>query len=197
VDTFASLQDVANLVVFVAPGYFALRTYSLIYSKDEKEFTRLLIESVACSLPIVSFFNFVWPGTPATVLDIEYILPLLGFSIVAGYGFARLRGWGWKPFKRLMRVLGLHEPNEDFMGSQFQKLGKNDFVTVTLRTGAVFSGMPKQSNTYRRDGARQYYFSSIAWYDQDKGTWDNRPGGLIVDLSEVEYLETSRPLPGD
>lgn len=185
------------MVVFVAPGYFAIRTYSLVYSKSDKEFARVLIESIACSLPIVSIFNFLWPGEPMSVLATGYVLLLLGFSILIGYLFSWLRGWGWSPAKRFMRSFGLRAPDEDFIGLQFRKLGKNDIVTVTLKSGAVFSGMPKQGNLYRRDGARQYYFDEVAWYDNAEQAWENRPGGLIIDLAEVEYMETSRPLPAD
>jgi len=55
-----SLQDVGNIVSFVAPGYFAIQTYSLIYAKRDRNFSKLLIESVVFSLPIVTLTNLLW-----------------------------------------------------------------------------------------------------------------------------------------
>jgi hypothetical protein len=59
-DSFITPQDVANVVLFVIPGYFALKTYAIIYAKHDRDFSHVLLESVAYSLPIIAFYTLLW-----------------------------------------------------------------------------------------------------------------------------------------
>jgi hypothetical protein len=198
-ESFVSLQDVANLVVFVVPGYFAIRTYAIVYAKADKDFSRLLIESIACSLPIVSIYNVLCNlctgHNPDTVVNSVYVLLLLVLAIVFGLIAAYVRRQGWA--KRLATRLRLPNPEEDFIRLQFRKLTKDDVLTVTLRNGEVFSGMPQGGSAYKPGEPRQYYFNNVGWYNKGNHKWEYRPGSLIIDMSDIEYLETARQLPAD
>jgi hypothetical protein len=198
-DTPLTLQDVASLVSFVAPGYFAIRTYSLVYAKGEKDLSRLLVESIVFSLPLVSIYNFFWrhfsPSSNLTPTSVRYVLPLLFLSIMAGYlaSYFRTRS----PVKAGLKWAGLPGPDEDFIRTQFRKLRRSDTVTVTLRNNEVFSGVPQSGNVFRGGMPRQYYFNNIAWYNKKTDKWEERGGSLIIDLADIHYMETSKTLTRD
>lgn len=194
-----TLQSVANLVVFVMPGYFAIRVYSSIFAKDDKDFAKLLVESAAFSLIIVSLFNLAWryiyQHPLPVVTQASYVLSLLVFSVLCGWFFAYLRKW--EPVKRAGRLLGVPAPDEDFIRTQFKKLRDSGIVSVTLKSGSVFSGTPQGGSKVRSAHPRQYYFNDVAWYNKKTHKWEKRSGSIIVDLSEVDYLETATALPRD
>jgi hypothetical protein len=198
-DSFISLQDVANIIAFVAPGYFAIKTYALVYAKGEKDFSQLLVVSAIFSLPIVSVFHFIWRyglgAEDTSNTSAVYALSLVGFSIVIGLGFAYLRKW--QPVKVLAKAIGLPGADEDFIKVQFSKLDRDEVVTLFMKNGEIFSGTPQGGNTFRQGEPRQYYFNNLAWYNAEKKRWDERPGSLIIDLSEIEHIETARALPQD
>jgi len=186
-----TLQDAANIVTFVAPGYFAIRIYAANYTKRDKEFSRLLVESVVLSFPIAAFTSWLWrliTGSVPLSTDALFALTLLLLASGLGFGFSWLRvQW---PMRQIADMLGLGMPDEDFIRTKFALLKSNDSVTITLKNGEIFSGTPGGGSMYTKDGPREYYFTDIAWYDKSKGAWDNRPGGLILNLDQVEYIET-------
>jgi hypothetical protein len=198
---YITLEDVANIIILVAPGYFAIRAYSLIYSKQDKEYARLLIESAIFSVPIVSAYNVLWrfvaPNYAATATSARYVLPLLLLSTCIGWAVSAVRKT--RVANKLAQRLRLPGPDEDFIRMQFEKLKHNEPVTVVLKNDAIFSGTPQGGNTFRNGYPRQYYFNNIAWYAKRKkgGSWEERDGSLIIDLGEVRFIETSQPLPRD
>lgn len=196
-DEALTLQNVASIVTFVAPGYFAIQAYSLQYAKHDRDMSRLLIESVVFSLPLVAAVNILWQKglhhTMAVAPDTGYSLLLLLVSVLAGllFGFLRVH---W-PVEQIAAALGLGMPDEDFVRAQFARLPASGAVTVTLKSGRIFSGVLEQASVYSRDSVQKFYFKELAWAD-GSGKWDSRPGGLIVDADEIEYMETPRLKPG-
>ena len=198
-ENYITLDNVASIVTFIAPGYFALKAYSLVYSKGEREFSQQLVVSAVCSLPIVSAYNFLWHsifhGRLAPTPSAGYALPLVCLSIAAGLLIAYARRM---PLVRtLARRLHLPAPEEDFIRLQFSKLRKGEAVAVTLKNDEIFSGTPQGGSTFKGDEPHHYYFSNIAWFDEKAQKWNERPGSLIIDLNEVSYIATPRPLPDD
>jgi hypothetical protein len=196
------LQDVANLVVFIAPGYFAGRTYSAVHSKSDKDFSRILLESAVFSLPIVSVYDLIWQqlsDQTAVSTSVWYVLPLLLVSFAVGLGAAKVRGAKWS--RPIARQLGFPGADEDFMRAQFHKLAGDEAVTVRLKSGSFFSGTPQGGNSYKSGTRRQYFFNNVAWYNNEAKNastqWEERPGSLIIDLDEVMYIETAKSLPRD
>jgi hypothetical protein len=111
-DASISLQDVANIVTFIASGYFAIQVYSLIYAKRERDFSKLLIESVVYSLPLVYITNVVWQNvfsqTRAESLSLRYSFLLLFISFGSGAILTYLRvHW---PIKDIAASVGLVHP---------------------------------------------------------------------------------------
>jgi hypothetical protein len=197
-DGVVSLQDVANILTFLAPGYFAIQVYSLIYAKRERDFSRLVIESVIYSLPIVTLANILWEkllGQKAvSSLNVKYALLLLLTAVLVGLAVTLLRQ-KW-PIKNIARKFGLGSPNEDFVKTQLFRVDAKDpahnAVTVKLKSGQVFSGTVDRLSRYVFDGPNYYYFSNLAWYNQKKRKWEEREGGIMVERGEVEYIETPK-----
>ena len=197
-ETIVSLQDVANIVSFIAPGYFAIQIYSLAYAKKDRDFSRLLIESVIYSLPIVTMVNILWGKVlrqPAvTSVDIWYALVLLLVAVLSGALVTSLRTQ-W-PIQNIASKLGLGSPEEDFVKAQFLRIdaknAKKNPVTVTLKSGAVFSGTVDRLSRNDQNGFKYYYFTNLAWFKETTGKWDEREGGIIIERSEIEYIETPK-----
>lgn len=188
-----SLEDAANIVTLIFPGYVAVRTYGLIYAKKERGQPALLIESVVVSLPIVAFADFLWIGffnkAPIST-NLFYIMSLVVLGVVASAIFSILRR-AW-PLNHLAKSVGIDSPDEDFMRSQFAKLkATNAVATVTLKNGEIFSGIPVEGKVFRRDAPREYRWDNLAWYNKKTGEWDFRDGSLIINLDEVQYIEVS------
>jgi hypothetical protein len=193
-----ALQDVANIVTFIAPGYFAIQVYSWVYAKKEREFSRLLIESVVYSLPIITLCNFIWltilRQDPVGNVNVAYSLTILAVSIAVGLVAAALRN---TPLVvRLVGVFGVGSPYEDFIKAQFLRIRTKDplknTVTIKLKSGVVFSGTSDRISNYNHSGPTYYYFANLAWYDADLDAWDERDGGVIIRSDEIEYIETPK-----
>lgn len=192
-----SLQDVANIITFIAPGYFAIQIYAIRYAKKPRDFSHLLIESVVFSLPIVAVADLLWRALgqkPTDELSATYALLVLGVAVLAGIIATYVRvHW---PVKQLAKLWNLGSPDEDFVRLQFERLDvKNpdkSGVAVTLKSGVVFSGTPSYTNRYTPDGLKYYYFNNLAWFDKKTQKWQEREGGIIVERSEIEYIETRK-----
>jgi hypothetical protein len=189
-----SVQDIANIITLVAPGYFALKTYSIIYAKAEKDFSQIVLLSAVFSLPIVAAYSLLF-GLHDVSTDIRYALGLMAFSIVIGFVCARLRRM--KPVRRLLRALRFPAAEEDFLKLQFSKLPKMEGVTVKLKNGEMFFGTPQGASKYHADGERRYFFNNVAWFVKKTKKWEPRPGSIIIALAEIEYFESFSPLPED
>jgi hypothetical protein len=189
-----SLQDIANIVTFIAPGYFAITIYAIKYAKSERSISRLVIESMVWSLFFVAINNYIWEKllnhSPATSLNKEYILILLTVAVIAGFVAAELR-LRW-PIKQIASRLGVDSPHEDFVKTHFIGLQSGDFVSVKLKSGTAFSGRPTSGSIYTKDGPRKYCFEDIAWYDDDKHSWEETDNTIMVDLREIEYIVSPR-----
>jgi hypothetical protein len=190
-------QDVATIVTFVAPGYFAIQIYSLMHAKRDREFSRLLIESVVYSLPIVALGSVVWHvffQQPPQSIDVLYVALLIGVALVTG----ALAGWlrmHW-PIERLSSWLHIDEPNSNFIKSEFRRINttkpETSAVTIRLKSGATFSGTIDQMSRYTHNEQLHFSFTNIAWYDSTKNKWDERTGNIIVARDEIEYIETGQ-----
>lgn len=191
-----TLESVANVVVFIAPGYFALQIYALINSKRQRDFSLLAVESIVYSLPIVALANFVWRNAlnqPATsALDPGYALLLILTAVTIGavVTFAR-NHW---PANHLAARLGLGSPHEDFIKTQLQRIDtadpKNNTVIIKLKNGGLFSGTIDQFSRYDISSPMYLYISNLAVFDEKLTAWVERDGGMILERKEIEYIET-------
>lgn len=190
------LEDVANIVSFIAPGYFAIQIYSLVYSKKDRDFSKIFIESVIYSLPIVTIANVIWQYVfhrPAvSALNIGYAIVLMTIAILGGLFITTMRKQ-W-PLKHVAFILGLGSPNEDFVKTQLERVDpadpENNTVSVKLKSGAIFSGTSDQISRYTANGPMYYYFADLAWFNEHTNEWEEQSGGIIVERNEIEYIVT-------
>lgn len=195
-EDIVSLQDVANIVTFIAPGYFAIQVYSLIYAKKDRDFPRLLIESVVYSLPIITLVNVIWQNflghEIVTSLNIGYAILMLTTAFIVGL-LATIFRTRW-PIKHFTSKIGWPSPDEDFVKTQLLRVDvtnpKKSAVTVKLKSGAIFSGTVDRLSRYVHGGAMYYYFANLAWFNEVTEEWEEREGGIIVRRDEVEYIQT-------
>jgi len=201
VDISLSPSDITAIALLVAPGYITILVYSSIRAKTDKDFSRLLVESIALSYIIVSFYNRYWhdfTNRQMVPTSLHYLIPLFGLSFALGLASNFIRDW--EPIRWLFKKLKIPGPDDDFIRAQFRKLKKNTAVTVKLRNGKVFSGTPQGGSAYKKDTPREYYFNNVAWYKKGapKGKlWEPAKGSLIVNLDDVEYMETGEVLHED
>lgn len=191
-------QDVATIVTFIAPGYFAMQIYSLMHAKREREFSRLLIESIVYSLPIVALAQVIWRTFSVHVpssFEMSYVMLLIGLAIIAGIivAFMRLR---W-PLKQLANLLNINEPNHDFVKAELERIdtsrASTSAVTVQLKSGTVFSGTVDSISRHTQDDAPMHFnFANIAWFNETTGRWDEREGNVIIARDEIEFIETKK-----
>lgn|GEM_PF-1377485 len=193
-----TLQDIANIISFLAPGYFAMQVYATVYTKRDRVFSRLFVESIIYSLPIVAVANVLWQQVfhQPNVSSINgwYALLLLGLAVVSGAAAAILRRvW---PVKQLAMLFGFGSPFEDFVKTQLLRIDAKDphmnAVTVRLHSGAVFSGTIDRLSRYSQNGPMFYCFGNLAWLNEKTGTWDERDSNLIIARDEIEYIETKK-----
>lgn len=194
-----TLQDVANIVTFIVPGYFAMQVYSFVYAKRDRDFARLLIESVVYSLPIITIVNALWglvfSQPPATAVSVGYALLTLAVSLAVGFLVAKLRVW--RPVVAVIERLGIGSPHDDFVKAQLLRVQYDDdtqnAVTVRLKSSSTFSGTPNRMSRYAHGTPSYYYFANLAWFNERTRRWDEREGGIIVRGDEIEYIQT-KPL---
>lgn len=185
-----TLQNVADIVRFIVPGYIMLRIYTTLFARPERSFFHLMLECLVYSLPLVACADWVWKitvGEEIRSVTVPYAGLLLVTAVVAGC----VLGVAMPFIVRILQKYNLASPKVDFVGSIFRGLGKDDVVTVTLKSEEVFSGRPIRSAVYASGSPREYYFDSVAWYDKATGQWDVRSGGIIINLDEVAYIETT------
>lgn len=193
-------QDVATIATFIAPGYFAIQIYSLMHAKKEREFSRLVIESVVYSLPIVALGSALWQmcfGQAPQSIETGYVALLIGMAIFIGIvaGWLRTR---W-PVAHLADFLHIDEPNNNLIKSEFKRIDTSKpeitAVTVRLKSGAVFSGTIDRMSRYtHNDETLHLSFTNIAWFNEATNQWNEREGNVIISRDEIEYIETSRLL---
>lgn len=194
------LQDIATIVTFIAPGYFTIQVYSLMHAKKEREFSRLVIESIIYSLPIVTLCSAVWHlffGQAPQSIQTGYVALLIGVAILVGIVAGWLRML-W-PIKQLARWLHIPEPNSDFLKNELGRINTTtpaaSAVTVQLKSGSVFSGTVERVTRQTHDGSPMYFsFTNIAWFNETTSRWNERKGNIIVSRDEIEYIETSQLL---
>jgi hypothetical protein len=192
------LQDIANIAVFVAPGYFAIQVYAILFAKDDRDWSKTILESIALSLPLVGAFNYAWTGlfpqTPVQTTSLRYIAPLIVASVITSYIFAWLRR---SPrVRELTRRLNIPDADNDFLRKQFNNLGLAESVTVMLRNQEIFTGTPSVVEPFKRGRSQKIVFNNLAWYipGSKKKHWDERAGSLIVSADDILYIESESPL---
>lgn len=186
-----TLQDVANIITYIAPGYFAVKTYGIIYCKPDKDTAQLVILSVVYSLPLVAAYNWLFHLGKVSTTRSSYALGLVGFSVAIGLVFATVRRFAL--VRKVAKFAHLPDPDEDFLRVEFGKLAPDQPVTVKLRdSGSFFSGTPQHWDSYQPGKPRACTFSNVKWFNPKSKQWEGDNNNLIINLDDIVYMETEK-----
>lgn len=156
-----SAADVANILIFVVPGFFARLGYTARFPQRPSEPGHQLIVSIALSVPLVALARELADlvGISTTSTSAAFAIELVVIGLVAGYLAASLRAW--KRVRELMRSLGMPFPPEATIYEQtLLQLPEDGQVTITLKGDRVVTGYPAIGPTYEEPGtAREIYLS--------------------------------------
>jgi hypothetical protein len=188
-------QDVAHLVAYVAPGFFARATYAARFGRAEASEFATLVTSVVLSLPIVALAGALADGLGIArdVTELGYVVLLLGTAIVGGYLVAAIRASN--DGRRLLRALRLaYQPDSSIYAQTMLSLPAAAPVTVAFKDGRKLSGTPKLGPGLASDGVAELYLTYPAWWDAAAGAWatEGAGGAVIVPLSEVQSVTLDR-----
>jgi hypothetical protein len=189
-----TIEQIAQLIAFVAPGFIARRVFAARYPhREPAQFTQV-VSAVVFSLPIVALTNVVarWLGMdPGKVTRLPYVLLLIGLAAVTGYLIAGL--WSSSRFRRLFGRLGLAYQPEDSIYAVLLRLPPEAVVTVQLTDGSKLSGTPA-AGPGRSDGGNELMITHPAWWNAATGGWteDGAGGAVIVSLGQVRTITLDR-----
>ena len=186
--------EVAHVLAFVAPGFFALGAYRFEFPRRPRERFETLVVSVAASVPLVALTELIrgWFGVERNPLAPGYVALLLGLSVALGYAFARLRGSTTS--RRLLRRVGLrHEPEDTPFLRVLRGLpGTDAQATLTFKDGAVLTGTPSLF-TNDLESPREVFLTNPRWWVPEIEEWTDRgSGGVLVRLDEIWAIEFDR-----
>lgn len=184
-------DEVARILTYVAPGFFARVGYTARFPQRQKEHFHTLVVSVAASVPLVALGNLI-----ANVLGVDshptkapYVLVLLGPSIVIGYLVAALRGW--ERMRKGLRRLGIpFDPEATIYEQTLLKVPYDSRVTIAFKDGRSLTGYPAKGPGVGDDEPRELYVTNPRWWNGLKHKWEAESEwrGAIVNLDEATTI---------
>lgn len=194
-----SASDVANIVVFVVPGFFARLGYLARFPQRRQEPAYALIISIAASVPLVALANSVadFLALEAEPLNAAYGLLLVTLGLVVGYLTAVLRGWS--TVRSVLQVIGIpFDPEATVFERTLLGLPENAEVTVAFNDGQVVSGYPAVGPGFVEAGeARELYLTSQRWWNFASEDWTEAGDGVVVNLDQVRTISVSSDQPAE
>jgi hypothetical protein len=184
-DVALTANEVAQVVTYVAPGFFARLGYRARFPSTDRPAGEVLIISAVLSLPLVALASWL-PGAQKPT-QLGYVLVLLLGSAVLGYLAAWLRGS--RLGKRLLAWLFDYriQPEGSIYAQTLKKLPPTSPVTVELKDGRRVSGTPRLGPENKDDGINELYLTHPTAL-QDGTTWVAVGAGIIVRLDEVANI---------
>lgn len=185
--------QIATLIAFVAPGFFAQVGYRARYPAPERSAGYVLIISVAFSLPLVAAWNLAIDGSHKPT-RLVYALALTAGSFMVGYVFALIRGLD--AIKWLLRWVGYDiEPESSIYAQTLRKIGGKERVEVDLKSGLRVRGYPGNGPAAKDDGITELYLTQPeARLANSDGEWAEIGAAAIIPLSEVSLTGRYRIL---
>jgi hypothetical protein len=161
-------EQVGQVLIYVAPGYFARSAYTARFPCPDQPHFNVLVTSVATSLPLVAAAHGLGEllDIPAQPTSLGYVALLLGLSMLVGYCFAALREPQW--VRKRLAGIGITSQPEALLTTQVLKPLSDRFVTVNFKDGRKLSGVPKAGPVLPDDGINEFYLTYPAWWDDEQ-----------------------------
>lgn len=189
-----SAEQVAQIVSFVAPGFFARAAYSLRFPHNKLDEFTAVVASVVVSLPLVAIANVAARklGIPLSPTDIKYLCVLIGGSLLIGYVAGWLRNLP-SVRRSLSRILP-YQPDPSNYARMLLALPSSAVVTVEFTDGRRVSGTPVAGPGVAEDKISDLVLTHPAWLDLRSGQWteDGTGGAIIIPLSQVHNVTLDR-----
>jgi hypothetical protein len=197
-----TLDRVGDVLLFVAPGFFARVGYTARFPQPKQGDFYALVASLAASVPIVALGHALadWLGWHKTATNLAYVSLLLALGLAGGYLVARVRGS--EHMRAVLRWLKIpFAPEATVYERTVLKLPEEGEVTVTFNDGRIASGYPAVGPALVTEGApHELYLAHPRWWSADPppGQWRGDPmwQGMVINLDEVATVMLSHdPLP--
>jgi hypothetical protein len=190
-------EEVGRVLLYVAPGFFAVKAWQYRFPQRQREHFETLVVSAAVSVPLVALVDVFRRKLDITrnPLSLSYVTLLLGVSIVVGYAAALIRGTD-RARSFLVRLGSDSDPESAVLARTVARVPReNSRVVVLFSDGRVLSGCP---HSWTRDpdaNVRELFLSYAAWWDETadegEGEWEDQRdhGGVLVNLADVMAIE--------
>lgn len=184
--------EVANVVQFVAPGFFARLAYGARFPQPEASTLTTLVWSVAASLPLVAVGNFVAGrlGVDVDPMEAGYVLLLLGVASLAGYGIA-----GARAIPRVRSALGRiglhHQPDGSVYAVTMLAAPSDLVVVIETGDGRKVSGTPRFGPSFAEDGVDELVLTHPEWMTKEGWSSDGAGAAVLLPLSQVKTVTFS------
>lgn len=196
-------DNIANVIIFLAPGYIARQLYRSVFFKKELGDTPTLITSAIYSLPIVTISKGLTDVIDNQRLrlhkhlliihpvwsDWKYLLLLLLITLIIGYGALTFRRS--KNGRLLVKKLGFSSPEPTLYQGLMRVDHQLSVSTVVLKDGRTFGGIWTGEQTNDSIDTTALYFNRIRWL----GTGRNRQWGpetqssILVPIDSIQFIE--------
>jgi hypothetical protein len=197
VDVAPTAADVANILVYVVPGFFARLGYLARFPQRRQETAYALIVSVAASVPLVAIVNEIAEalGLEANPVNAVYCVSLVVVGLCAGYLTAVARGW--QPIRDVLGRIGIpFQPEATIYERVLVGTPETLQVTVTFEDGQVVGGYPADGPSFVEAGeVREMFLDQESWWDYEKCEWSEPGNGVIVNLDQVRAVALSERPP--
>lgn len=183
-------EEVGQIIVYVAPGFFARAGYRARFPGPAAPAADILIVSVALSLPFVAFADAITGGTTRPT-ELSYVMVLLGSAVLAGYLFALARANS--STRKLLGKLGLrYQPDGTMWALTLMRLEPDERITIERSDGSGLQGDVRAGPMAEGDGFHELMLSHVAWRNTD-GTWTSpRDEHVVIPLREIRSITLPR-----
>lgn len=178
---YLSLSDVANLLAYLAPGYFAQWAYRLRFPSRAKPAGELILISAVLSVPFVPAAEKISPDSAPTSLTYacSLIVPAILVGLVAGV----VRGADG--VRAALSAFGIgQQPEASIWLRTLPELSPDAQVTIDLKDGSKLAGVPRSFPGLPGGGVNELYLVYPKWIEDD-GSFESGGAGVIVRLDEV------------
>jgi len=192
-DFVVNAEDVGQVVLYVAPGFFARLAYEARFPQRERSSLHTVVWGIAASLPLVAVGDGIASlvGVAKAPTDYAYVATLLIPAVLIGYFVALLRAW--RLIRRMLGWLGLrHQPEGSLYAQTMLALSSDAVVTLELLDGRRLSGTPRAGPSLAEDDVDELVLGHPAWLKPD-GSWDEESSGeaVLIPLTQISNVSFS------
>lgn len=191
------IQDIAEFLFYIAPGYIAIRFLRWRYPVRERDSFHEIASSVVLGVLIISllkwidqkflcyFFESNTSGFPSLI----YILSIVGFGIVAGIILIYLNKFRFYLAKKMNKLRFLSS-GIDPVWLKLNDKDNQDWAIVFLDDGTIYSGWIS-NYTYNPNYQNQDFLLSRAkrLYENLYENYEVKGSGVYINTKDVKRIE--------